>query len=102
MTVKNFNGVKNQFVIERNGEVAFQSYDSTVCITYADGGMGYEKVVKLGKNWNYSTTTTKYLYRFLKEYGLELLASKKAIEEAIARGHARLDESIAVIYDETM
>ena len=101
-TVKNLNGIANQFVIENEKEVIFQSYNSTICIIHKGGGLGYNKVAKFGRNWNYSTTTAKHLYKFLKEYGLDILASKKAIEEAIERGHARLDESIAVIYDETL
>lgn len=101
-TVKNLNGVANQFVIENEKEITFQSYNSTICIIYKNGGLGYDKVVKFGKNWNFSTTTAKHLYKFLKEYGLDILSSKKAIEEAIKRGYARLNESIAVLYDETL
>lgn len=101
-TVRNLNGVKNQFVIEDEKYITFQSYNSTICEIAKNGGLGYDLVVKFGKNWNFSITTTKHLYRFLKEYNLDILASKKDIEEAIERGYARRDEAIAVIYDETM
>ena len=109
MTVKNLvntkgNVVKNQFVItdEKRNTVTFQSYQSTTCIVNNSGGMGFDRVVTIGKDWNYSTTTAKHFYSFLTQQGLGILANKKAIEEAIDRGHARLDESIAVIYDETL
>lgn len=52
--------VKNQFVIEDDYKLTFQSYSSTIAI--------YERkqhLLTLGKNWNYSTTTSKYLYLFI-------------------------------------
>ena len=100
------NAVKNQFVItgEENGKkvITFQSYDSRICDIVYNCGMGFDALVRFGRDWNYSQTTAKHLYSFLRQNNLEILASKQAIEEAIERGHARRDESIAVIYDETM
>ena len=100
------NAVKNQFVItdEENGKkvVTFQSYNSRVCEIVKPCGMGFDALVRFGCDWNYSQTTTKHLYSFLRQNGFEILASKQAIEEAIERGHARRDESIAVMYDESM
>lgn len=98
------NAVKNQFVItdEKRNTVTFQSYQSTICIVDNNGGMGFDRVVTIGKDWNYSATTTKHFYSFLTQQGLEILANKKAIEEAIDRGYARLDQSVAVWLDPTM
>ena len=100
------NAVKNQFVItgEENGKkvVTFQSYNSRICEIVKPCGMGFDALVRFGKDWNYSQTTAKHLYSFLRQNGLEILASKQAIEKAIDRGHARYDESIAVVYDKTM
>ena len=100
------NAVKNQFVItgEENGKkvVTFQSYDSRICDIVYNCGMGFDALVRFGCNWDYSQTTTKHLYSFLRQNGLEILASKQAIEEAIDRGYARLNQSIAVVYDESM
>lgn len=98
----NGNTVKNQFIIENGTEVSFQSYESMICRIDHNGGLGFSKVVTIGKNWNYSATTAKHFYSFLTQQGLGILANKKAIEEAIERGHARLNESIAVWLDETM
>lgn len=98
----NGNSVKNQFVIEDGNTVFFQSYDSMICRVDHSGGMGFDKVVTFGKDWNFSKTTSKHLFTFLNQQGLEILANKKAIEEAIERGHARLNESIAVWLDETL
>ena len=100
------NAVKNQFVItgEENGKkvVTFQSYNSRICDIVYNCSMGLEVLIRSGRDWDYSQTTTKHLYRFLRPNGLEILASKQAIEEAIERGHARRDEAIAVVYDESM
>ena len=96
------NAVKNQFIITERNTIAFQSYNSRVCEIVKPCGMGFEALVRFGCDWDYSQTTAKHLYSFLRQNGLEILASKQAIEEAIDRGHARLDESIAVIYEEGM
>lgn len=96
------NAVKNQFVIENGKEVSFQSYESIVCRINHIGGMGFNKIVVFGKDWNFSATTSKHLYNFLNQQGLGILASKKAIEEALDRGYARLNQSVAVWLDKTL
>lgn len=96
------NAVKNQFVITEGNIIAFQSYNSRVCEIVRPCGMGYDTLVRFGRNWDYSRTTTKHLYSFLRQNGLEILASKKDIEEAIERGYARRNEAIAVVYDNSM
>ena len=96
------NAVRNQFVITEGKTIAFQSYNSRICEIVKPCGMGFDALVRFGRDWNYSQTTSKHLYSFLKQNGLEILASKQAIDEAIERGYARLNQSIAVIYDESM
>jgi len=56
---------KNQFVVEDNAHnvVYFQSYNSLVA--------KYERTTKtltLGYDWDYSNTTRKHLYIFIREY----------------------------------
>ena len=96
------NAVRNQFIITEGNTTAFQSYSSRVCEIVKPCGMGFDALVRFGRDWDYSQTTAKHLYSFLRQNGLEILASKQAIEEAIERGHARLDETIAVLYEEGM
>ena len=96
------NAVRNQFIITEGNTIAFQSYNSRVCEIVKPCGMGFDVLVRFGRDWNYSQTTAKHLYNFLRQNGFEILASKQAIEEAIERGHARLNEAIAVMYDESM
>ena len=98
----NGRAVANQFVImESDGTIAFQSYKSRVC-EIRGKSMGYDNVVVLGKDWDYSRTTVKHLCDFLRQNGLAHLASAKDLREAIERGHARKDEAIAVWVDNTM
>lgn len=72
----NGNANANQFVINDGNKIYFQSYDSIVC--KIENGK-----VTLGKDWNYSTTTSKHLYTFLKQNGFYELADRKAILKAI-------------------
>lgn len=102
------NATVNQFVIyeenivTKKPVIAFQSYQSRVCEISPNGGLGFEKVVRFGKDWDYSKTTMKHLCEFLRQNDCGVLASAKDIREGIDRGHARYDEAIAIIYDPTM
>ena len=102
MTSTNGNKIANQFILkDSNGDISFQSYDSLVC-QLRKGSLGFDRVVAFGRDWNYSRTTVKYVNKFLKDNGLDILAGTKNIREGIERGHARYDEAIAVLYDPTM
>lgn len=64
---------KNQFVIETEKDLYFQSYDS-VCARYnKDNNFLY-----LNKDWDYSNTTRKHLYIFITEW-----CNLAALEDAI-------------------
>lgn len=53
--------IKNQFIIESTEKIVFQSYDSTIAVVEG-------QKLTLGKDWNYSATTLKHLYKFMDEY----------------------------------
>lgn len=95
------NRVSNQFIIENENSIAFQSYNSMVC-EVRTASMGFEKVVVFGKDWDYSRTTMKHLNNFLKQNNLEFLAGAKNIREALERGYARHNEAVAVWLDKTL
>lgn len=59
----NMNPAVNQFVIEVNKGYVFQSYDSV--IAFADKK---ENKVYVTKKWDYSNTTRKHFYIFLRDY----------------------------------
>lgn len=61
MKVKQFNGVKNQFVImDKDGNEYFQSYDSMIAMKDFYGRIYLDPVY-----WNYSRTTSKHRNAFL-------------------------------------
>ena len=75
----NGNYATNQFIIKTKKATYFQSYDSIIC--KLDG-----KNIILSMNWDYSKTTMKHLYMFLRQYGYYSLASAKDIRKAIKDG----------------
>ncbi|MEG0728192.1 MAG: hypothetical protein RR420_01080 [Anaerovoracaceae bacterium] len=60
---RNGDAVKNQFVVTIGDYVIFQSYKSTIAV--------YNKITRIlvvGKHWDYSVTTSKYLKLFIDSY----------------------------------
>ena len=54
------NDVPNQFIIRTKMGRLFRSYDSNIAFIPKD-----ENIIYLGKDWNYSVTTSKYRNAFL-------------------------------------
>lgn len=68
--------VANQFIIEGEGKVTFQSYNSMIAeIDYKN------QTLTIGTAWDYSTTTGKYRNAFFNTY-LPIFNTKKAIQAA--------------------
>ena len=81
MKIKQFYN-KNQFTIENDGDIFLQSYKSIVCKIDKNG------TITLGKDWDYSQTTRKHLYLFLREYsnilnGVETNNTKDYLQKMI-------------------
>ncbi len=79
------NAAANRFVIKTKKATYFQSYDSVVCKL---DGMN----IVLSGNWDYSNTTRKHLYIFLRQNGYYNLSSAKDIRKAIEKGTVILKE----------
>ena len=81
----------NQFRLYSEGVNCLQSYDSLV-VKIENG------VVTLGRDWDYSTTTSKHVYEFLEEYSnirfYGVKNKRKYVNELIKEGK--------IIYDEEM
>ena len=77
------NPVRNQFRIhdEKTGDRFFQSYDSIIVKIDKKGK------VTLGKDWNYSATTSKYRSQFLGE-------TTKETQAKLDAGVYKLDENL--------
>lgn len=54
---------KNQYVLRDGKGIIFQSYNSIIAVYNYD-----DKTLTLGKDWDYSTTTSKHLYLFIDDY----------------------------------
>jgi hypothetical protein len=75
------NPAANQFVINADEGVYFQSYDSVIAKkNYSDGK------IYLSPQWDYSKTTLKHLYIFLRDFTAYHINCKKDIENKIKEG----------------
>lgn len=79
----NGNPAANQFIIKTKKATYFQSYDSVVC--KLDGVN-----IVLSTDWEYSNTTRKHLYMFMRQNGYYSLSSAKEVRKAISEGRVTL------------
>lgn len=77
------NKVKNQFLIEDGGTYTFQSYDSTIAKT------DRRTYIKIFSDWDYSKTTTKHFYNFLREINMSILANRKQVIKGLENGYIK-------------
>lgn len=82
---------KNQFHLYGEGKHILQSYDSKVVEISKD------KIV-LGRDWDYSITTSKYVYEFLDSYSniriYGITNKRKYIRKLIDDGIIKYDEKM--------
>ena len=109
LNVKNFTSertgkaIPNQFIItDGKGTTTFKSYNSIIAEQRGAAG-GYDDVIIFGKDYNYSTTTSKYLNRFLKMLGYKEIANSRDREKAIEKGmFYSSNKAIYVSVDDTL
>ena len=77
----NGNPTLNQFVITVNNSraVIFQSYRSTIA-KWQNGKL------HLSSRWDYSNTTSKHLYHFMRQYTPHYVTCKKDVLRLLKRG----------------
>ena len=76
----NGNEVVNQFVIDNKKATFFQSYQSVVCKIDKS-----TRKVTLSAHWDYSVTTSKYLYKFLRDNGIYVYNKKDVLAKIKAK-----------------
>ena len=81
----NGNPAANQLIIKTKKATYFQSYNSVV--RKLDGIN-----IVLSMNWDYSNTTRKHLYMFLRQYGYYNLSSANDVRKAIKEGWVTLEK----------
>lgn len=89
------NKVVNQFIINHNGEVWFQSYRSVVAHIDSNG------VLTLSANWDFSHTTIRHLYNFLRQNhynGDNVELSKRNVEKLINDGIVKYNDNCSLNY----
>ena len=102
LDVINFTGrtgksIANQFIITDGETKAFKSYDSIIVEQCGQG------VLIFGKDYNYSSTTSKYLNRFLEMIGYKEIANSRDRQKAIDRGYFYSgDKTVYVSIDDTL
>lgn len=69
--------VANQFVLTTEKATYFQSYNTLIAKVEKNGK------VTLASAWDYSATTSKYLYQFLKEYSGYSDLNSKSVKKLI-------------------
>lgn len=88
---------KNQFIIEdeESGKIYFQSYESIVAIWDKTS-----QTLTLGRDWDYSKTTSKHLYLFIddccfvKDFNIDSKTKKQDIQKLIDKGIIKYDENL--------
>lgn len=66
------NIAKNQFVVTDGTMFTFRSYKSVICVYNRPSA-----TIVVDEKWNYSATTRKYFYQFLREYTGHNVRSKQ-------------------------
>lgn len=64
---------------------SLQSYNSLVCSVFYDK-LDNQRIIKLGRDWDYSKTTSTHVFAFLEEYGDVIFTTnnkRKEIENMI-------------------
>lgn len=77
--------VSNQFIINNGNDYVFQSYLSLIA-SYNDD----TKVLLVSDKWNYSKTTLKYFYQFLREYTPYTVRTKQEFERIIKNNEDKI------------
>ncbi len=84
--------VANQFIIRDENRIVFQSYSSVIAVI--DNTKNGAERLTLGRDWDYSVTTRKYLYKFLWDF-LRMNVNKKALQIAISNKDICYDANLA-------
>lgn len=78
------------------------SYNVYVCCVSFDVNSGELLNITLGKYWDYSITTTKHVYDFLRDFDIDI-HNKNIIDNAIENGFINNnDVKIPFYFDYTM
>lgn len=91
MYLYNLGGRPNQFAVEVNGLKLFQSYQSLCAVLKFDMDK-LEWILTLSDKYNYSQTTSRYFWMWLKENGTTKYSdiSKNQLKKLIKNGEVKV------------
>lgn len=91
ISIYNVNGRPNQFAIEIDGKKIFQSYESLIAVLSFDIEDLEWKLI-LSDMYNYSATTTRHLYTWLRDNGTAKYCdlTKKELQKLIKNGEVKI------------
>ena len=84
------NGATNQFIVETDNGKYFQSYDTVIAFVPNNSDD-----ITLSKDWEYSKTTSKHLYIFLRDYTRFYANQRKDILKGIKDGKLKVVEKLS-------
>lgn len=85
----NNNHAVNQFVVKLNGNVFYQSYDTVIAKKDKEGK------ITLSSDWDYSKTTKKHLYIWLRDNtSFRYVEKEKDVIDAINNGLIKVVETL--------
>lgn len=85
---KSGRAVANQYVIVDGTNTTFQSYETTICCIHHGSAF-----MTLTNYWDYSVTTSKYFYQFMKENLTDHKPCKKDVMRWLELGYIPSNEN---------
>lgn len=79
----------NQFLVETTERIYFQSYERIIAVKDNNNGK-----ITLSQDWDYSKTTSKHLYIWLRDYTRHRVSGRDDVAELIENGTIKVVEKI--------
>lgn len=79
----------NQFLVETTERIYFQSYERIIAVKDNNNGK-----ITLSQDWDYSKTTSKHLYIWLRDYTRHRVSGRNDVAELIENGTIKVVEKI--------
>ena len=83
----NGNHAVNQFLVETTERIYFQSYERIIAVKDNNNGK-----ITLSQDWDYSKTTSKHLYIWLRDYTRHRVSGRDDVAELIENGTIKVVE----------